>query len=202
MNIHKRYEKSAVMAASFVLATVAFVPLSSVALTQNTTITSEIGSVISLLTTGGTVSLDSTPTAAGVQTTASDTVTVSTNASGGYNLQLASSSASTDLSSGSDTIAATSGTQASPTALTANKWGYRVNSVGGFGSGPTTTQSSAAIGALTYAGVPASGAEATIKTTSSPASNDTTQIWYSLAVNTNQPAGTYTNTVTYTAVPN
>lgn len=168
----------------------------------DTTVTSTIGSVMSLFTTSGTVTLNATPTAGGVQTTASDTVTISTNNTAGYTLQLAETTAATALTSGSNTIPATSGTQASPTALTANQWGYRVDGTGGFGAGPTSALSSAAIGSVTYAGVPATASPNTIKTTATTATNNTTTVWYSVAVNTATPTGTYTNSVTYTAVNN
>lgn len=168
----------------------------------DTTVSSTIGSVMSLFTTSGTVNLNATPTASGVQTSASDTVTISTNNTGGYTLQVAETTAATALTSGSNTIPATTGTQASPTALTANRWGYRVDGVGGFGAGPTSALNSAAIGSVAYAAVPATGSPNTIKTTSATATNDTTIVWYSVAVNTATPTGTYTNSVTYTAVNN
>lgn len=168
----------------------------------DTTVTSTIGSVMSLFTTSGTVTLNATPTAGGVQTTASDTVTISTNNSAGYSLSLAETTASSSLTSGGNTIPATTGTQASPVALTANRWGYRVDGTGGFGAGPTSPISNAAIGTVTYAAVPATASPNTIKTTAATATNDTTTVWYSVAVNTATPTGTYTNSVTYTAVNN
>ncbi|HXE10432.1 MAG TPA: hypothetical protein VN554_03340 [Verrucomicrobiae bacterium] len=169
------------------------------ALTASTTVSSNIGAVISLFTTSGTVNVDVTPTGSGAQTIASDTVTVSTNDPSGYTLTLAETGASTDLVSGGNTIPHSSGSQASPTAMTANTWGYRVDGIGGFGAGPTSAQSSAAIGAIKFAAVPATGSPNTIKTTSGVASNDTTSVWYGVAANTTQPFGTYTNSVTYTA---
>lgn len=174
----------------------------ALAATTQTTVSSQVNSTISLLSSNGTVNVNVIPSAAGAQTISSDTVTVSTNNPLGYTLQVASSSAATALTSGSNSIAAVSGTQAAPTVLTSSTWGYRVDGVGGFGAGPTTAASSQAIGARTFAGVPASSAPNTIKTTSATASNDTTTVWYSVAANTSTPSGTYTNNVTYTAVAN
>ena len=165
----------------------------------NTVINSSIGSVISLFTTSGTVSLNVTPSAGGSQTIAADTVTVSTNAQG-YTLQLADTDTNTSLVSGSNNITAASGTQASPAALTAGTWGYRVDGLGGFGSSATAAVSNQSIGSTTFAGVPAAGSAATIKSTSSAATNDKTSVWYSVAANSTQAPGTYTDTVTYTAV--
>jgi hypothetical protein len=178
------------------------IPVAASAVTATTTISSVISPVISL-STSGTVNLNATPAGAGVQTIASDTATVSTNDTAGYTLKLGETGAGTTLVSGGNTIPASSGTQASPVAETANSWGYRVDGVGGFGAGPTSPASNAAIsGSITFAGVAASGSPNTIKTTSTTASGDTTSIWYGVAVDTTQPTGTYTNSVTYTATAN
>lgn len=178
------------------------IPAVATAATATTTVSSVVSPVISLLTTNGTVNINTTPTGGGVQTIASDTVTVSTNDVAGYTLKLAETTATATLTSGSNTIAASSGSQASPVAETANTWGYRVDSVGGFGAGPTSPASNAAIGAIKFAAVPATASPDTLKTTATTASNDTTTVWYGVAVNTTQPSGTYTNNVTYTAVAN
>jgi hypothetical protein len=172
------------------------------ALTASTTISSNISSVITLLTSNGTVNANVVPTGSGAQTIASDTATVSTNDSSGYTLQLAETGASSTLTSGSNTIPSSSGTQTTPVAMSVNTWGYRVDSVGGFGAGPTSSQSSAAIGAAKFAAVPATGSPATLTTTSGTASNSTTTVWYGVAANTSQASGTYTNSVTYTATAN
>ncbi|HUC88027.1 MAG TPA: hypothetical protein VMR95_02675 [Candidatus Binatia bacterium] len=171
--------------------------------TANTTISSVISPVLSLFTTDGTVDVNVTPTGSGAQTIASDTVTVSTNDSSGYTLQLAESSSTTTLTSGSNTVPASSGTQTTPVVMAVNTWGYRVDSLGGFGAGTTSAQSNAAIsGSIKFAGVPASGSPNTLVDTSGTASNATTTVWYGVAANTSQPTGTYTNTVTYTATTN
>jgi hypothetical protein len=172
------------------------------AITASTTISSVIAPVISLFTTSGTVNVNVTPTGSGAQTIASDTVTVSTNDSSGYTLQLAETGASSDLVSGSDSIPASAGSQGSPIAMVVNTWGYRVDGVGGFGAGPTSGQSSAAIGSIKFAAIPATASPNTLKTTSGTASSDTTTVWYGVAANTSQPSGTYTNSVTYTATAN
>ena len=178
-------------------------PVVAEASTTTTTVSSQISAVISVFTSSGTVNIDAIPTASGVQTIASDTITVSTNDSAGYTLKLAETTGTSTLTSGSNTIAATTGTQASPAAETANHWGYRVDGVGGFGAGPTTSASNAAIsGTIKFAPVPATASPDTLKTTATTASNDTTSVWYGLAVNTTAPTGTYTNSVTYTATAN
>ena len=168
----------------------------------NTTISSTISPVISLFTTSGTVNDNVTPTGSGAQTIQSDTVTVSTNDSSGYTLELAESLATT-LTSGSNTIPASSGSQTTPAVMAVNTWGYRVDGVGGFGAGPTTSASSAAIsGTIKFAGVPVPASPNTLADTSGTASNARNNVWYGVAADTSQPTGTYTNTVTYTCTAN
>ena len=171
--------------------------------TATTTVSSVVASVISLLSTSGTVNINTTPTGGGVQTIASDTVTVSTNDASGYTLELGETSGTTTLTSGSNTIPASSGSQTTPVVMAANTWGYRVDSIGGFGAGPTTSATNAAIsGTIKFAAVAPSGSPNTIKTTATTATNDTTNVWYGVATNTSQASGTYTNSVTYTALAN
>jgi hypothetical protein len=173
------------------------------ALTASTTISSNISSVISLLTTNSTVAVDVTPTGSGAQTIASDTVTVSTNDSSGYALTLADTGATTALTSGINTIPASSGSQTTPVAQVNNTWGYAVQSLGGFSSTGYAAANSAAISAtLKFAGMPAAASPNTLKTTSGTASNDTTTVWYAVAANTTQPSGIYTGSVIYTATAN
>lgn len=167
----------------------------------DTVINAVVGSAISI-STSTPVDLMVTPTSAGSATSASDTVTVSTNNATGYELQLANKDANTDLVSGSNTISSTSGTFASPAALANNSWGFRVDGAGTFGAGATVAETNVANLTGTWAAVPASGSPVTLKTTSSPASSDITNVWYGVKVDTTKPNGTYTDTVTYTAVTN
>jgi hypothetical protein len=192
--------KSIVLAAS--VAGLALVPAIE-ASAATTTVSSAVSSVITLFTTSGTVNLAVTPTAGGVQTINNDVITVSTNDAAGYTLQLAETGAGTTLTSGSNNIAASTGTQTVPIVEANNTWGYRVDGIGGFGAGPTTAATNAAIsGSIKFAGVPATASPNTIKTTATTASNDTTNVWYGVALTTATPSGTYTNSVTYTATAN
>ena len=182
---------------------VLIMPIAAGASTATTTISSVVGTTITLFTTSGTVNANVTPTASGVQTLASDTVTVGTNDAAGYTLTLQDSDANTNLVSGGNNIAASAGTQTTPTAETANMWGYRVDSIGGFGAGPTSGASNAAIsGTIKFAGVPATGSPNTIKTTGSASASDVTTVWYGVTADTTKPSGTYTDQVTYTATAN
>jgi hypothetical protein len=186
------------MACGFIM--VAATAVSAAATT--TTISSTVTPVMGLFTSDGTVNVDVTPAGSGVQTIASDTVTVSTSDTNGYTLQLSQTGTNTALVSGSEQIAAGSGTRTAPTTLTTNTWGYRVDGVGGFGIGPTAAQSNGPLSAHTFAGVPLNSAPDTIKTTTTTASNDTTTVWFSVAADTTLPAGTYTSNIMYTGITN
>ena len=186
-----------------VIVSLGFVALPMYAEAATTSVNASLGSVISLFTTSGNVDVSATQTPSGVQTISSDTVTVSTNDSAGFTLKLAETTGSSTLTSGSNTIPASSGTLASPVAASVNTWGYRVDGIGGFGAGPTSGATSAAIsGSIKFAAVPATASPDTIKTTATTATNNVTTVWYGLAVNTTIPSGSYTNSVTYTALTN
>ena len=188
---------------AFAAVAVALAPVLASAATDsdNTTINATIGSTISM-TTSTTVAISLTPTAGGVVSSNSDTVTINTNNSSGYFLTLEDNDASTNLVSGGNNVAAHTGTQASPTTLANNRWGYRVDSVGGFGAGPTGAETNNASSTTRWAGVPASGSPVTLKTTGTTATNDVTTVWYGVRATSAQATGTYTDVVTYTATTN
>ena len=156
------------------------------------------------LTSNGSIGLNVTPTSGGSCTVQSDSATVLTDDTNGYTLTLADSGTNTALVNGAATINATSGTFASPTALTATSWGYRVDGLGSFGSGPTTGQSNVSPGGTLFAGIEASDQTAdTIATTSGAADPAvTTTVWYGACANTSVNSGAYTTQVIYTAVAN
>jgi hypothetical protein len=169
---------------------------------DSTVVNSSLGSTISM-STDGTVNVNLTPTASGSMSSDSDTVLVSTNNTSGYALTLSDANTDTNLINGSNSIAADSGTQASPSnTLTNNRWGYRVDGVGGFGAGPTSAESNVANSSYKWAGVPSSASPNTLKTTSSTATDDSTTVWFGVKADTSNPNGTYTDTVTYTATTN
>jgi hypothetical protein len=156
------------------------------------------------LSSNGSVNISVTPTSSGSCTIQSDSATVFTDDTNGYTLTLADSGTNTALVNGSGTINATTGTTTSPTTLTGNSWGYRVDGLGGFGSGPTTSQSNASRGSTLFAGIEASDQLAdTIATTSGAADPAvTTTVWYGACADTTVSSGAYTTQVIYTAVAN
>lgn len=166
-------------------------PVMASAATQsgNTTINATIGSTISL-STNGTVAISVTPTGAGAASTASDTVTVSTNDADGYTLSIQGDDATPTLTNGANTIAA----QVTPGDMANNSWGYSLD--------VTTVKTNVANLTGNWLGVPASGSPAQLKTTATTASADATTVWYGVKADTSKPSGVYTGTVTYTAVTN
>lgn len=198
----QRILKSATKA-SLALASLAFiaVPLTAVA-QEDTTVSVAVTGVLSTFTTSGTVTLGAlTPDATGRQSINNDTVTVGTNDADGYTLTLNDSDTTYTLASGGNSFANSSGTPASPAALSNNTWGWRVDALGGFGAGPTADTNNAAPSALTFAGIPANASPFTINS-SAATGTEVTEVWYSARANDTQPTGTYTNTVTYTATVN
>ena len=169
--------------------------------TANTVINATVGSTISI-STSGTVNLAITPSSSGSATSASDSVAVSTNNTLGYKLQLADADATNTLANGGNSIAAASGSFASPAPLTNNTWGFRVDNAGTFGAGPTSAQLNAASLSGTWAQVPIAASPVQLKSTSTTATSDTTTVWYGAMADTTKPNGTYTDTVTYTATTN
>jgi hypothetical protein len=156
------------------------------------------------LSSSGTVAINATPTSGTVCTVQSDSVSATTGATTGYVISMTDGDTNNSLVSGGNSVAAVSGTPASPVALSANKWGYRIDSIGGFGAGPTSSVSNGSIPSGAFSAVPlSSGTAATVRsTTSADGSTVNTPVWYGLCVNASQPSGTYSDSITYTAVVN
>lgn len=172
------------------------------AASETTIITANLGSTISL-TTSGTVSINITPTSSGSASSASDTVSVSSNNTSGYTLSLKDSDTVLTLTKGSDTIDNHTGSFDSPSTLANNSWGYRVDGVGSFGSGPTSAETNQANLTGTWAGIKSSSdTDDVLKVTSSVALDDETIVWFGVKADTSKPNGAYTNTVVYTATTN
>lgn len=195
---------SAVAVVAIVLAPVA---ASAATDTGSTTINSTVGNTISM-TTSGTLAVNVMPTTSAVESVYDDVVTISTNNATGYTLALADSDAITTLASGGNSIAAHAGTAGTPTLLADNTWGWRVDNSDGvgtefpldaFGAGPTVDTANSTTGTGIYAGMPTSASPVTVRSTTTTASGQVTNVWYGVRINTAQPTGTYTGAVTYTA---
>jgi hypothetical protein len=150
------------------------------------------------------LSLNITPTSGGVCTTQSDNVAVLTDDPDGYTLTLGNSSTSQALVNGTYTINSTTATQASPAALSADSWGYRVDGIGGFGAGPTSAESNGNLNSVLFAQVPASNATADVLADTDVAADPavSTTVWYSVCADLSEASGAYQTQVTYTATTN
>lgn len=187
---------------TLMLASVAFIGAPLGVKAADSTVSVAVSGVLTTFTTSGTVTLGAlTPNATGTQSANNDVVTVGTNDTDGFTLTLNDADTTYTLASGGNSFANSAGSPASPAALANNTWGWRVDSLGGFGAGPTATINNAAPSALTYAGIPANASPFTIRSTATTGSQ-VTNVWYSARANDTQPTGTYTNTVTYTATVN
>ena len=196
---HMHYHLKSALAIGVGVFSVVGIALAPAAMAGNTTtVTATINKTASIATTSGAVAFTINPTAAGSFSSASDTVTAGTNSSSGYQLQI--SAAAPALTSGANTLAASSGTAGTPTTLLKNTWGYRVDNGAGFGVGPTSAQTDQASLSNNWAGVTATAT--TIKTTSAASNADTTTVWYGAGADFSKPSGAYTTTVTYTALAN
>ncbi|HET7827739.1 MAG TPA: hypothetical protein VFK97_02640 [Candidatus Saccharimonadales bacterium] len=167
--------------------------------------TCQYGAACSIsVSSNGSLSLNITPAAGGKCTIQSDSVSVLTDDTNGYTLTLNDSSTSTALTNGASTIPASGGTVASPTAIAANTWGYRVDGLGGFGSGPTTSQTNISPNGTLIAGIEASNQTADTIATHSGAANPavSTTVWYAVCADTSVPSGSYSSQAVYTAVAN
>ncbi len=158
------------------------------------------------LTSSSSVAANVTPVGTGTTCTVrSDSVSVTTGASTGFTVTLKNSDDSNNMAGpGGNSIAPVGGTAASPTALGAKTWGYRVDGRDGFGAGPTSAVTNAAVPSQAFAAVPrSSGTAGTVKATTAAAPTaNVTNVWYGVCTNITLPSGSYSDQVTYTAVTN
>lgn len=156
------------------------------------------------LSSSTTITANIAPGSSTTCTVASDTVSVSTSNSSGYTLLLSDADSTNTLTgSNGGTINPSSGSSSSPATLLANTWGYRVDGTYSFGNGPTSAVANSSIPIVNFAGVPASNSPVVLSTYPTAAKPAVaTTVWYGICSNTGIPAGTYTDTITYTALAN
>lgn len=131
------------------------------------------------ISTDGDVSLAVTPTSTGVQATGANTVTVTSTDVVGYKLYLRSDT-TTDMDNLGDTLPTSN--NITPAPLAVNTWGYNTDGSNNF--------------------VGSSLNDTLIRSLTGPASSgDITTVTYGVKVDMAKPAGNYTTTIVYTAVP-
>lgn len=163
---------------------------------------------ISITNNGFSLFLGITPNTPANCTVQSDQVTVSTYDPAGFTLTLGNETTTTGLVNGSYTIPVTSGTVASPAALS-DTWGYHINSGAFTGTAVAENAPGVSISTISsfnyFAGPKASNLTAdTIWSTSSLNPSVTVPVWYGVCLDNaiNIPPGLYTTTVLYTATAN
>jgi hypothetical protein len=160
------------------------------------------------LTFGADASVDLSVTVGGasaVCSVADAQVQVMTDATSGYTLTMADNDTDTNMENGSGgSIPTISGTGVSPIPLTADTWGYRVDSWNGFGAGPTTDAANTSIPGVDFAAIPSSAVTPDTIASTSVAADPyvTTYVQFGLCADTTPPLGTYSDSVVYTAVVN
>lgn len=177
--------------------TVAGLPLTSYAATTstNTTVTATVNASISINSlTPANVGVTLNPTGAGVVSSASQAVEVSTNAPNGFDLLLKDADATLTLGA---TIAAHAGTMGTPTVLANNTWGFAI--AGAPFSGSYSVETDNASSSSLWAGITAS--DQLLRDVASPGTTTTT-VWYGVRATTATSPGSYADTITYTATTN
>ena len=159
------------------------------------------------ITSASNISVSLTPNNGGSCSVGKNDVSVLTDSSTGDNLSLSVNSVTGALTNGSGgNIYPSSGTFSSPQALGINKWGYRVDGTGGFGSGPTGVIAdqnypiSNTFAAAPYGSTPVPDIVASSSLAADPAV--TTSVWYGVCADTSISSGLYTGTILYTATTN
>jgi hypothetical protein len=132
------------------------------------------------ISTSGNVALSLTPSDSGTLASASGTVTVISTDVVGYKLYVRSLTSTSMVKTGGATIPASA--NGSPAALAVNTWGYNLD------------------GSSNYTGMTLS--DVLIRSATQPyTSGDITTVTYGVRVDNTTGAGSYTNSVIYTAVP-
>ncbi len=196
----------ALVAAIFIFLTLwgfSTIPVFGISYSSGTYGTCTYGSCSISLTTSGTIAINVTPAGGTKCTVSNDTVTATTDASTGYTVTLNDSDTSNALN-GPTSIAGSSATPASPATLSTNTWGYRIDTIAGFGAGPTSSVSNGSVPSQTFAGIPISTDTPGLVRTTNTADTGTvsTSVWYGVCADASLQNGSYTDNVTYTAVVN
>ena len=148
------------------------------------------------------VDIDVTPANGARMSSNLTQVNTKTNSPSGHKLALSMDGAEQKLLNGSHFISPTSGTFASPIILNGSSWGYRVASVGGFGSGGSV-ELNVVTSAHKWAGVPVKATPHVIKTKNTANTTlEQTTVYYGASVDADQRSGSYKATVLYTAINN
>ena len=179
---------------------VGLMPLTSYAATDSTVVNVIIDEQITLSASDTiNVLLDSNQVSNEILGVGVGSAVVNTNNAAGYTLTLSMAAAAADQNlNGTGTAVGSSftpvsGTFAAPAALTPGTWGFNVAA----SNAPTDV---AAV--TTFGAVPAFASPVTISSSTGPIANSSTTVVVGAMPTSTLPAGTYTNTITFTATTN
>lgn len=170
--------------------------VSAATTSTNTTVTANIVGTLAIDSlTPANVGMTLDPTGAGVVSSASQTVQVSSNNASGFKLYIKDADATLSLGASFSAHASAWG---SATALANNTWGYAIPGAVSFDASYSTETNNSS-SASKWVGITASDQQIKDYTSSGI---DSTVVWYAARATTAIAPGTYADTVTYTATTN
>ena len=167
--------------------------LNSLVHADDVTVSAVIETVLAI-TAPDKLDLNLTPSSSGTLATSDATVNVSTNNSTGYTLSMSTTTDNTALThtNGTNSINSTSSPVSSSTALSSNTWGWYPSSLATNPGGSN----------YQFAAIPSLSSAYTLKSTDAMSTNDETTVSFGVMADTSIPAGSYSNTITFTAIAN
>ena len=204
---------SAAFLAAFLVALVSastFTPVDNSEASENISVIQNTTGYYLNMTTSGNVSMEIDATPDGAVAVTKDTVNVKTN-SPAYKIYVSMNSSTANSNklylngstSATSYFAPVNGSTESPVALTNNSWGWALanSSISGYAFDNSYTVGSNVSSAQKFAAMPLSGDEALIASgTAATTSGTDYDVYYGAKANTALKAGTYSNTVLYTAI--
>ena len=167
--------------------------LNSLVHADDVTVSAVIETVLAI-TAPDKLDLNLTPSSSGTLATSDATVNVSTNNSTGYTLSMSTTTDNTALThtNGTNSINSTSSPVSSPTALSSNTWGWYPSSLATNPGGSN----------YQFAAIPSLSSAYPLKSTDAMSTNDETTVSFGVMADTSIPAGSYSNTITFTTIAN
>ena len=157
-------------------------------------VTIKVETVLAMTTNTNNLSLSILPTPDGTLSTGEVDVDISTNNFTGYTLSMSTTTDNTALThtNGTNSINSTSSPVSAPTALSSNTWGWYPSSLATNPGGSN----------YQFAAIPSLSSAYTLKSTDAMSTNDETTVSFGIMADTSIPAGSYSNTITFTAITN
>ena len=167
--------------------------LNSLVHADDVTVSAVIETVLAI-TAPDKLDLNLTPSSSGTLATSDATVNVSTNNFTGYTLSMSTTTDNTALThtNGTNSINSTSSSVSRPATLSSNTWGWYPSSLATNPGGSN----------YQFAAIPSLSSAYPLKSTDAMSTNDETTVSFGIMADTSIPAGSYSNTITFTAIAN